>query len=333
MKIKISDINSLSIRILGNLGLTKEEAKYCTELFLEAELCGKSSHGFDRLIKLNNMIGDGRVKVSQNKDIEIKKQTDQTILVDGKEKTGFYVVPKTLDLAMDRLKDSKSNIVASGVYNTTPAAGMIGYYARKAAEEDLIYIGFHNSMSYLVPFGAKKGLFGTNPVTIGVPSSDLPVIWDCSSSKISVGDVVMKKRAGEELEEGIGLDKEGNTTIDPKKVLRGGILPFASYKGSGMAMMVELLAGALVDSSIIEQNQWKWGAFFILIHPGAFRDIEEFKNEVDETIESLKNLPKKEEVEEIYFPGEKSGKLRRQQLKSGFVEIPDGVYKEMEELT
>jgi len=329
MKVKINKLTNLSDRILTKFGYSKEERSYCTELLLEGELTGKFSHGFNRLISMKKMIDEGKVQVNSKK-IEIKKETTQSILVDGKRKTGFYVIPKTFDIALEKVKKNKVNIFCGGVFNTSPAAGMVGYYARKAAEENLIYLGFHNSMSYLIPFGAKKSLFGTNPVTIGIPTNDIPVIWDCSSSKVSVGSIVLTKKEGKKIPKGIALDENGKPTLDPEQALKGGILPFSEHKGSGMAMIVELLAGALTGSSIRKEKQWNWGSFFILINPSMFRPIDEFKNEVEQTIKDLKALSKAKGFKQIYYPGERSQNLRRSLLKKGKIEVNDVVYKELE---
>lgn len=328
MKIQISKATEISNKALEELGYSQEESRYITELLLDAELAGKPSHGFMRLIAIQKMIKDGRVEVNKHK-IEITKETNQSILVDGKKKTGLYVVPKALDISINKIKDNKVYLYCCGVFNTSPTAGMIGYYARKATENNLIYIGFHNSMSYLIPFGAKKSLFGTNPITIGVPTNDLPIIWDCSSSKTSVGSIILKKNEGKNISENIALDKDGNPTINPLEALAGGILPFSEHKGSGMAMMVELIAGALVGSSIRKDKQWNWGSFFILINPSALRDIDEFKKDVDETIKELKNLPKTAGVSEIYYPGEKSQATRRNQIKKGSFELSDKLYQSL----
>lgn len=331
MKIPIKQATKLSNKLLKSFGFTDEEARLCTELFIEGELVGKASHGLIRLVKLKKMIDDGRVEVN-DKRIEIVAETKLSILVDGKRKTGFYVAPKTLELAFEKMKSFGIGILAAGGTNTSPAAGMIGYYARRACEKELIYIGFHNSMSYLVPFGAKKALWGTNPVTIGVPSNDVPVIWDSSSSKISVGDILVARQEGKKLPKDVALDKDGNPTQDPVEALDGGVLPFATHKGSGMAFIVELLAGALVDSSISKDAQWNWGAFFVLIDPSMFRPIEVFKKQVQASIKELKSLPKAEGVKEVYYPGERSQKLRLKHLKKGKFEISDKLYEELKGL-
>ena len=328
MEISIDEARSLSVQVLEKFGFSHTDSAVATEVILTGEMTGKASHGLVRLVNMKNMINDGRVVVSQAK-CEIIKETANSVLVDGKGKPGFIVVPFALEKALEKMADQKVGIVCGGATNESPAVGMIGYFARKAVEKDLIYLGFHNSMSYLIPHGAKKAVWGTNPITIGVPSTLGPVIWDCSSSKISVGEVVIAKRDGKQVAEGIGLDKEGNPSTDPSDILSGGILPFAGHKGSGMAMMVELLAGALIHSSIRPDSQWNWGSFFILIDPTMFGDIYTYKQEVTKSIEMLKATSKADGVDEIFYPGEQSDRKYKQLLKSGILEISHSVYDEL----
>ena len=168
---------------------------------------------------------------------------------------------------------------------------------------------------------------------MGIPSNDLPVILDMSSSQIPFGKVVLAKAANEKLPENVALDKDGNITSNPLAVLSGGgLLPFAGFRGSGIAFTVELLGGALTKSAVGKKIGGGWGSFFILIDPSIFRDLKEFKNEVSVAIEELKNLPKAKGVGEIFYPGERSQKLRQEQLKSGFIEIPDLLYSQLEKL-
>lgn len=332
MKIKISEAKKLSNEILAKLGFAKEEIPYCTDLFIEGELVGKKSHGLIRLTKLNVMIEDGRVSVNKDK-LSIVKETQVSILIDGKGKTGFYVVPKTLEMAMRKMKKNKLGMFSAGVTNTSPTSGMVGYYARKAAEEDLIFIGFNNSVQFVIPHGATKRFFGTNPITVGIPNTtQIPVIWDTSSSKISVGDLLVAKQEGKEIPGDVARGEDGKLTTDPNDAYLGGILPFAGPKGSGMAFIVELLAGALTGSSITAENKWKWGSFFILIDPTLFRPIDEFKKEVQSQIDELKTLPKAEGIEEIYYPGERSQTIREQHLKVGEFDMSDELYKELMQL-
>ncbi len=325
MEIKIDDIKNISNTFLGNIGFSTEEANLVTNNLLEAEVSGRESHGFRRLVWFKRLLEEGRIKPS-SENVKIAKETPTSIFVDGLMKPGAYVEYKTLELALEKVKTS--GIVIGGTTNSAPSHGFIGHYARVAAENNLIYLGFHNSDSLTVPHGSSEPLWGTNPLTIGIPSVDSPVILDMASTKTTYGAIMVASQKGEKVDTDLVVNKEGEITIDPNEVIDGGgFLPFAGYKGSGLAFIVELLAGALTDSRVGKSKPGGWGGTFILINPALFRPLEDFKQEVDRAIKELKNSRKMKGVAEIYYPGEQSLNKRRENLEKGEIEIEDNLYK------
>ncbi len=330
MQIKIRQIQDLAQEILLKQGFSEEEVQYCLENCTDAELSGKKTHGFVRVLALTEFVKKGDIKVNDEASaVAIEKETPVSLLINGQKRTGLYVVNKTLEMAINKLKESKTGMIAAGVTNTAPMSGFIGSYARKAAEEDLIYIGFNNSSSALIPHGSTKDLWGTNPFTVAIPSENLPVILDMASTKITWGDLVLASARKDDLEENVALDDNGNPTTDPDKAMLGGLLPIAGHKGSGLAFIIELLAGALTGSLTGHSVKGGWGSFFILIDPSIMRPLEDFKHDVQTAVNELKEAPKRDGVKEIYFPGEHSQKLRQENLKKGTLDIDDEVYEKI----
>lgn len=132
------------------------------------------------------------------------------------------------------------------------------------AEEGLVALSVVNSMTCVVPHGADRPLFGTNPIAFAAPRAEGgPIVFDLATSAIAHGDVQIAAREGERLPEGMGVDSLGQPTTDPKEILEGGaLLPFGGHKGSALSMMVELLAAALTGGNFSFEFDWK-------NHPGA----------------------------------------------------------------
>ncbi|MCU7278653.1 Ldh family oxidoreductase [Pseudomonas peradeniyensis] len=132
------------------------------------------------------------------------------------------------------------------------------------ADEGLVALSVVNSMTCVVPHGARKPLFGTNPIAFAAPCAGHdPIVFDMATSAIAHGDVQIAARAGEQLPPGMGVDAEGRPTSDPKAILEGGaLLPFGGHKGSALSMMVELLAAALTGGNFSWEFDWSG-------HPGA----------------------------------------------------------------
>jgi L-2-hydroxycarboxylate dehydrogenase (NAD+) len=304
---------------LKKLGIGPEEAELITENLMEAELSGRKTHGFVRLISFKKTFDNKKLN-TEPLSIDVISETLISLHINGHNKLGFGPIYKSLELAFEKVKDTK--IVCVGLKDLG-VTGYIGAYARKATEKNLIFIGFNNSLGGLVPYGSVKEMWGTNPITVGVPTNSIPVILDMASSQITWGDLLVARNEGKQIKNGVAIDSTGQTTTDPNNV--AGLLPFFGHKGSGLAFIVELLGGALTGSGVGSQVPGGWGSFYILIDPTMFRPLDEFKKDINTVIEGLKNAPKMEGFDEIYYPGEKSARLRQSQLESGLVEISDKI--------
>lgn len=329
MQVQIEQAQTLSNNILRRFGFSDTEANYITENLLEGELTNKKTHGFVRLLYIKKLLDNGKGNLEPLDTLEVISETNSSLYIDGKYKLGIGVIYQSLKISFEKMRDTK--ILAVGIKDLE-LTGYIGDYARKATEHDLIFIGFNNSTGGLVPFGAKKDVWGTNPLTIGVPSNNIPVILDMASSKKTYGDLIVAKNEGKTIENGVAIDKEGNMTNDPEQAMQGGLLPFAGHKGSGLAFIVELLGGALTGSRCGYNVPGGWGSFYILIDPTIFRPIQEFKKDVDTAIEELKTAPPAGGFDAVYFAGEQSYKSRLKYLETGSIELSDKLYSDLQSL-
>jgi delta1-piperideine-2-carboxylate reductase len=132
------------------------------------------------------------------------------------------------------------------------------------AREGLVCLSMVNSMTCVVPHGAQRPLFGTNPIAFAAPcAGGEPIVFDMATSAMAHGDVQIAAREGRPVPLGTGLDKAGQATTDPQAILDGGaLLPFGEHKGSALSMMVELLSAALTGGHFSFEFDWS-------SHPGA----------------------------------------------------------------
>ena len=143
----------------------------------------------------------------------------------------------------------KSGIGVVGVKNSGHY-GLSGYYIEQAVKENLIAICFTNAPPAIAPHGARKSMFGTNPIAFGTPSGlKAPFIFDSSMSKINRGKIRVAQKHSKKIPYGVAIDRFGKPTNDPKKALDGVQLPIADFRGSGLAWMVDILSGVLTGSN------------------------------------------------------------------------------------
>ncbi len=151
-----------------------------------------------------------------------------------------------------------------------------------------------------------------------------------ATSKITVGQLMNSQRDKKPLPPESAIDGKGNYTTDADLAwIEGALVPFGGYKGSGLMFIGEMLAGALTGSRVGYSVPGGWGIFFILFDPTIFRPIEDFKKDINTAISELKGSKKREGVTEIFYPGEKSQKLRQENLKKGYIEVDESLIEKI----
>lgn len=204
------------------------------------------------------------------------------------------------------------------------------------AEDGLIALSVVNSMAVVVPSGARKPVFGTNPISFAAPIEGRdPLVFDMATSAWSHGDVQIAQRNGKILPYGVGVDAAGNPTTDAAKVLGGGaFMPFGGHKGSALSMMIELLGAALTGGKFSAEVDWSeypgattphTGQFLLLIDPGHAGGLP-FEKRGAQFTEKLR------EAGLGILPGERRRRNRRKNLADG-IPLADKTWDELLQLS
>ena len=321
-------------QIFQKHNLSKDHSKIVSDYLIKAELLGAPSHGLARL----KMYCD-RIKkklINSKPKIKIKKISNSISHVDADNSIGFIAADIGIKQAIKNAKKTGIGLVAvkrSGHY------GLSSFYAEQAVKNNLLVFCFTNAPAALAPYGAKKSLFGTNPICFGVPTGKTPFILDASTSMINRGKIRRASKLGKKIPYGVALDKFGNITTDANKALKGTQLPIATFKGSGLAWMVDILSGVLTGSSHSGKTKdpfddfsgpQNMGHLFITINPKIFVG-KNFLKEMKINISRIKRLPKAKGFSSIIYPGERKNKTYRKNLNKD-ISIPSKILKEINEL-
>jgi LDH2 family malate/lactate/ureidoglycolate dehydrogenase len=191
-------------------------------------------------------------------------------------------------------------------------SGRSAYFVEMIARAGLVAINTAASHPMVAPPGGAKGMLGTNPLAIAVPSSREPVVLDFGTSAYMMTDLMLRERLGELLPEGVAIGPGGDPTRDPSLARRGALLPFGGYKGFGLALMIQalgLLGGAEQDGDP--------GYLFVAFRPDLLGPEDVFKRRVTQLIEGIKSTPRQAGVEEIRIPSERAFRTRAQLLVEG----------------
>ncbi len=332
MKKKI--LRSKIIQILEKHKLSKKDSRICTDYLIKAELVEAKSHGLIRL----KMYCD-RIKkklINPNPKIVIRKINSSISHIDANNSIGFVSANVGILQAIKNAKKTGLGLVA---IKNSSHFGLSSFYAEQAVKKNLIVFCFTNAPPALAPHGAKKSLFGTNPICFGAPTGKVPFILDTSTSKINRGKIRRANKLGKKIPYGVALDKYGKITTNAKKALEGSQLPIGGFRGSGLAWMVDILSGVLTGSNHGGRIKDPFddfsgpqnvGHLFITIDPKIFIG-KKFIKEMKKNIKIVKKLPKASGFESILYPGERKNKLYKKNLNKD-ISIPPKVLKEIEEL-
>ena len=331
---KIKKLHNFLIKIFKKQGLSQKDSLICSNAIINAELVGAHSHGLSRVKMYCDRIN--KKLINPKPKIKIKKISQSITHIDANNCIGFVAGDVGIKQAIKSAK--KTGIGLVGIKNSGHY-GLSGYYAEQAVRKNLIAFCFTNAPPAIAPHGARKSLFGTNPICFGTPTaSKVPFILDTSVSVINRGKIRVAARTGKKIPEGVALDKYGKPTVDARKALEGVQLPIAGFRGSGLAWMIDILSGVLTggnhggkvkdpfDDFSGPQNI---GHLFIIIKPNLF--VGNYSQRIKENIKRIKRLPKIKGIKEILYPGQSKFKRYKKNLKKE-IKIPPNIVGDLRKL-
>ena len=309
VSLTLDEIFNLAKKTLLSNHCDDETATILADLIMKAERDGSLSHGLFRLPAYVSGLKSG--KINGKARPEVKKISPSVIKVLGNNCLAPMVHNKGLP---ELIRTAKENGVAVLAINNSHHMAAMWPETETVAEAGLVAFACTSYKPAVAPAGAIKPLFGTNPISFAWPRpGKTPVVFDMATASMAMGEVQVAKREGHKVPLGTGLTKEGKETTDPGKIADGGVLlPFGGYKGSGIAMMVELLAGALVGDNFSFETAAKdnndggppsGGEFILAISPEKISGSGWDKH-ADEFFGKMKSM------DGVRLPGERRHKNR-----------------------
>lgn len=242
VQLSLADVHALASAVLRANGVSEDHTRAIADTITAAERDGAKSHGLFRIPGYIKSVRSGKVTIDA-----VPVLSDLAPAVIGVDAANGFA-PLALQVGREPLaqRARELGIAALAVVNCYHFAALWPE-VEALGEQGLVAFAFTNSFSYVAPAGGIKPLYGTNPMAFAWPRQGKPpLVFDQASSASARGEIMLAQRDGHSIPEGWALDQHGQPTTDPSEALAGAQLPFGGYKGAAIALMVELLAGALI---------------------------------------------------------------------------------------
>ena len=303
-------------------GFDDAEAGAIAHHIIDCELRGALYGGLSRALTIAETV---RALPEPSAPLRVTKETSVSALIDGGNSAGYLVARHATELAIEKALEHGIDVVAT---HNTWLTGMFSYYMEMATQKNLVALVFGSSSWYVAPHGSNEARFGTNPIACGFPSDGDPVILDVGTSTTPVGEVVLRKRLGQQLPGGWAFGSDGEPTCDPQQALDGVFKVWGGHKGAGLAMMVQMFG--LLCSEAVRPASHKESTFLIFVmRPDLFAPADAFKKSISDYANSVRAARPIGGVP-MRMPFERSAAERRKRLAQGWLEVPDAIFEQFQ---
>ncbi|HEX7963211.1 MAG TPA: Ldh family oxidoreductase [Candidatus Saccharimonadales bacterium] len=323
MKVSFSEVVRKYKEVLATSGASQEDIDAVATLNLEQDLHHNFFSGLD---EVNLALDTLRESKGKKHKVEVDKPALKLVNCNGRDEglVSLELIPLLCDMARGQ------GIAIIGLYNGGYQS-MPEVFARLIAAEDLVgLVSGTGGPQSVVPYGGKKDIMGTNPFAYGIPTNDMPIVFDAATAKYPWGSIRIAGERGDTLPERSYLDKEGNWTTDPSVAVA--IVPFGEHRGYAINLLLEVMAGALVraKSGLLQKEEADMGGFLIAIDPAAFGPLDDFKAQTTKLAQDIEAVEPAEGFSEVRVPGYKGQRYKQHVLETDEIEIEDRVWQKFE---
>lgn len=324
------DLTGFARDLLRAGGYGVHGARQTADMLVWANLRGTESHGVLRIPRYLEMVAEGTIRPDAVPTIIHEK--GPIAVIDGGRAPGAVSMNSALAKSADLAR--RHGLGWCAVRNLTHA-GAIGYFGAQLARQGLICIAMSASKPLMTYFGARGEALSTNPLCIAVPNlpGPTPIILDMSTAAVALGKIMEAKDAGTSIPLGWAVDKEGAPTKDPRQV--AAVLPMAGAKGSGLSLMIEILASVLIGNPVIApalagESSGGMNGIVIAVDPMAFGAGTGFASGVQALAAAIHALRPAPGTASVLLPGERGAQTADERDQVGIL-IKPGTHRRLTE--
>lgn len=302
------------------LGAPRDEANIVTDGLMTACLWWHpgQGQGLEKLVRYHRRTRNGGIVPGAA--MQWVREHPSVALLDAGRGFGYVAAHRAMERAIEKAR--KHGIAMVGVRNSNHF-GIAGYHALSAAREGLIGWSMTNAGAEMAPTGSVRVVLGTNPWGVAIPRRDHPpIVLDMALTTSGKGMMRWLDREGREMPESWALTPEGRRTTIPAEALAGALLPIGEYKGYGLSLWTDVLAGvmtgALFGTDVFQDDtHFDVGHQMLAISPETFCEAADFERRLEELVTQVKSAPPIDPDEPVMLPGERELRRKEERLKHG----------------
>jgi LDH2 family malate/lactate/ureidoglycolate dehydrogenase len=334
-------LKAFIVSVLDRWGTPPAIADLTADLMVRTDLRGVDSHGVAMLPTYQRWHRRGWIVLAA--EPKVARDEGTTAVVDGQQALGHYTATLAMELALAKARAHGVGFVTCRNSNHYGAAAN---YSMMALPHGMIGLSLTNTGPAVVPTYGRRAMLGTNPISLAAPAGrQFPFVLDMATSTVALGKLSVALRWGKPIPSGWALDKSGQPTTDPTVAYEtrrltplGATRDLGGHKGYGLAVMVDILSGVLAGAAFGDMRRRDpdparadIGHFFGAIDVTRFRDLDAFKADMDDLLESLKGSPKAEGHDRIYVAGEPEWECEQRRRREG-IPLAPGLVTQLREV-
>ena len=328
-----ANLRRIARLVLEHAGSEAGEADIVADHLVGANLAGHDSHGVGLIPTYVRNLEQGYLVA--NRRLKPVSDAGAILMFDGERGYGQVLAKAAMERSFERVRET--GVVLMTLRNAHHI-GRVGTYGEQSLAEGFVSLHFVSVTGHrpvVAPFGGSEARFVTNPICIAMPGSDATddLLLDMATSRIALGKARVAMVKGEPVPEGAVLDADGEPTTDPSVLFReppGALLPFGEHKGSGLALMCELLAGGLSGGGTIQPERPRGPGiynhmFTIVVDPARLVDLSWLAHEVDAIVAYVKSSRRDADTERVQVAGDPERATGRERRRSG-IPLAEGAW-------
>jgi LDH2 family malate/lactate/ureidoglycolate dehydrogenase len=319
--VTIEELRDQLSRRLGATRLSDEDATAIVAYIVDAEACGRHTHGVQRIVPLLAQLNE----LSHVPRLTTRRVSSGVWAIDADCAPGIVAAQRAIDTIISAPTPRPAIVAATGFVGTT---GALGYFATQAARAGYVCAAMTCCEAGVAPTGGIDPVLGTNPLAVSFPVSDEQVTIDISTAAVSYGALQMLARLGQPAPPDTVIDHDGSPSTDPRAADTGAQLPMAGHKGYGLGLLIELLTGPMIGAKAGRFAVPGGDGLVVIASPvDLFRSAGVVADDAVRLLAEVRRSRPADSDRPVRIPGERSDTARKDAYRTGEVDVDAEVWQ------